>query len=259
MQVNGTNEDKEGRSTVQVNEEVKGQEEVYGYVCLINRVEGNRREVLVDQWPDFRVVLVKPGQQEVLHKKADTLKYVSIFTKDESRLRNILTGTDVHDWKQNFTLSVELQHEPIIKAVAANKGVPNTKTYFCHLMRLQDPSKLTAERLSFQASSVKESHAALINSKWKVGMSELTEPLIRGMIRNFPSCCVLDSEGRPVSCLLTYPSCTMGVMYTLPEYRQKGYAKALSTILAKKLHSEGYPVYCFFEEGNQASYRLLTS
>lgn len=108
-------------------------------------------------------------------------------------------------------------------------------------------------------SSVKESHAALINSTWKFGMGELTEPLVRSMIRNFPSCCVLDSDGQPVSWVLTYASCAMGVLYTLPAYRQKGYAKALVTVLAKKLHSKGYPTYGIVEQENQTSYTLFSS
>ncbi|XP_060727304.1 glycine N-acyltransferase-like protein 3 [Tachysurus vachellii] len=230
-------------------------QEVYGYVCRINRVDVDPTDVLVDQWPDFRVLLVKPGQQQ----DPDLIKDVCIFTKDKSCLMNVLTRTDVLDWKQDMILSVDLQHEAMIKAVAANKSVPINKTDVGHLMRLQDHSKLKAERLSFQVSSVKESHAALINSKWEVGMGERTEPLIRNMIRNFPSCCVLDSEGWPVSWLLSYPSCAMGPIYTLPEHRQKGYAKALVTILAKKLHSDGYPVYCFIKLENQPSYRLFTS
>ncbi|XP_053476129.1 glycine N-acyltransferase-like protein 3 [Ictalurus furcatus] len=68
-------------------------------------------------------------------------------------------------------------------------------------------------------------------------------------------CCVLDSEGRPVSWILTYASCAMGMLYTMPEHRRKGYAKDLVTTMAKKLRSEGYPVYCFIEEENQLSYR----
>lgn len=51
----------------------------------------------------------------------------------------------------------------------------------------------------------------------------------------------------------------MGMLYTVPEHRGKGYAKALVTVMSKRLHSQGYPVYCFIEEENQLSYRLFTS
>ncbi|MCI4376780.1 hypothetical protein PGIGA_G00192410 [Pangasianodon gigas] len=229
--------------------------QVYGYVFMINRVEADPIDVLVDQWPDFNVLLIRPQRQE----KADLFKEVCIFTKDETSLRSILIRTDIFDWKQYLCLSVDLCHKEMIKSVAVNRGVPDIKNYVCQLMTLQDPSNLTTDRLPLQVSSLNESHIALVNSTWKFGMGEFSERFIRNMIMNFPSCCVLDSEGRPVSWILTYASCAMGMLYTMPEHRQKGYAKALVTTLAKKLHSEGFPVYCFIEEENQPSYRLFTS
>ncbi|XP_053476416.1 glycine N-acyltransferase-like protein 3 isoform X1 [Ictalurus furcatus] len=230
-------------------------QEVYGYVAIINRAEVEPTDVLVDQWPDFSVLLVKPKWQQ----KPDLYRDVIVFTKDESCLRNILTRTDVLDWKQFISLSIDLQHEEMLKAVALNNGVPMNKICTSHLMSLEDPSNLPADKLSIQVSSVKESHVALINSTWKFGKGEFTEPMVRSMILNYPSCCVLDSEGQPVSWILTYSNCAMGMGYTLPEHRRKGYSKALATILAKKLHSGGYPVYCFVEEENQLAYRLLKS
>ncbi|MCJ8730962.1 hypothetical protein PDJAM_G00190210 [Pangasius djambal] len=229
--------------------------QVYGYVCIINRIEAYPTDVLVDQWPDFSVLLIRPKRQQ----KSDHFKAISIFTKDETTLRNILIGTDVLDWKQYLNLSVDLCHEEMLKLVAVSRGVPMNKDHVCHMMQLQNPSNLTHERLPIRVSSLNESHIALVNSTWKFGIGEFSEVFVRNIIMNFPSCCVLDSEGRPVSWILTYASCAMGMLYTMPEHRRKGYAKALITILAKKLHSEGFPVYCFIEEENQQSYRLFTS
>ncbi|KAF4089980.1 hypothetical protein AMELA_G00044400 [Ameiurus melas] len=230
-------------------------QQVYGYVFMINRVEADPIDVLVDQWPDFNVLLIRPQRQE----KADLFKDMCIFTKDETTLRNILVGTDVIDWKHYLCLSVDLCHKEMLKFVAASRSVPVKNDFPCYMMKLQNPSKLTTERLPVQVSSLNESHVALVNSIWKFGMGEFSERYIRDMIMNFPSCCVLDSEGRPVSWILTYASCAMGMLYTMPEHRRKGYAKALVSIMAKKLHSEGYPVYCFIEEENQLSYRFFTS
>ncbi len=81
--------------------------------------------------------------------------------------------------------------------------------------------------------------------------------MIRNMLAHLPSCCVLDAEGKPVSWILTYASCAMGMLYTLPEHRGKGYAKVLVSTMAKRLHAEGYPVYCFIEEENVVSYGLF--
>ncbi|XP_053476420.1 glycine N-acyltransferase-like protein 3 isoform X2 [Ictalurus furcatus] len=230
-------------------------QQVYGYVFMINRVEADPIDVLVDQWPDFNVLLIRPQRQE----KADIFKDMCIFTKDETTLRKILVGTDIIDWKQYLCLSVDLCHEEMLKFEAASRSVPMSKDHVCYMMKLQNPSNLTTERFPVQVSSLNESHVALVNSTWKFGMGEFSEWYIRDMIMNYPSCCVLDSEGQPVSWILTYSNCAMGMGYTLPEHRRKGYSKALVTILAKKLHSEGYPVYCFVEEENQLSYSLLKS
>lgn len=83
--------------------------------------------------------------------------------------------------------------------------------------------------------------------------------MIRNMVANFPSCCVLDAEGKPVSWILTFASCAMGVLHTLPEHRGKGYAKVVINTLAKRLHAQGYPVYGFREEENEVTNRLLKS
>lgn len=83
--------------------------------------------------------------------------------------------------------------------------------------------------------------------------------MIRDMIAHLPSRCVLDPEGRPVSWILTYACCAMGMLYTLPEHRGRGYAKALIGSMAKTLKAQGYPVFCFVEEENAVSYQLFTS
>ncbi|KAM9476919.1 glycine N-acyltransferase-like protein 3 isoform 2-T2 [Clarias gariepinus] len=222
---------------------------------MMNRVEVYPVDVLVDHWPDFNVLLIRPQQKE----NADLFKDNYIFTKDEASLRNMLIRTDIFDWKQYFCLSVDLRHMEMVKNVGLNQGVTNIRNYMFHQMTLRDPSKLTTERLPLQVSSLNESHVDLVNRTWKYGMGEFSGRLIRNMIVNFPSFCVLDAEGRPVSWILTYASGGMGMLYTLLEHRRKGYAKALVTIMAKKLHSEGYPVYCLIEEDNETSYRLFTS
>ncbi|XP_017550845.2 glycine N-acyltransferase-like protein 3, partial [Pygocentrus nattereri] len=153
----------------------------------------------------------------------------------------------------------DLSFEETMKAVAANRGVPGARLDVCHVMTLHDPSDLPTDRLSVQVSSLQESHAALVNSTWKFRIGEFSERIIRNMILNFPSCCVLDSDGQPVAWILTYCDCAMGILYTMPGHRRKGYAKALVSTMAKKLHSKGYPVYCFIEDDNRLSYRLFAS
>lgn len=51
----------------------------------------------------------------------------------------------------------------------------------------------------------------------------------------------------------------MGLLYTLPEHRGKGYAKVLISTMARQLSAEGFPVYCFIEEDNTLSYKVFTN
>lgn len=108
-------------------------------------------------------------------------------------------------------------------------------------------------------SSLDESHITLVNETWKFGEGEHSRSFIKNMICHYPTCCILDKNGQPVAWILTYAYCAMGMMYTQPAHRQKGYAKILISTMSKKLHDQGYPVFCFIEEENQVSYRLFTS
>uniref|UniRef100_A0A8C1TM98 Glycine N-acyltransferase-like protein n=1 Tax=Cyprinus carpio TaxID=7962 RepID=A0A8C1TM98_CYPCA len=225
--------------------------QVYGCIVQLNR-NGQRADpvsVLVDQWPEFRVLFIKPEFRE----KGDLFKDLTVFSKkDEVCLRDLLAHSDVIDWKMFFCLAAELHHEKMLEVVAINRGVPMKKEAVCYMLVLRDPSKL------LHLSSLNESHLELVNRSWKFGCED-SKLMIKNMILHFPSCCVLDSDNQPVAWILTYASCAMGMLYTLPEHRGKGYAKALVTIMSKRLHSQGYPVYCFIEEENHLSYSLFTS
>ncbi|XP_067277127.1 glycine N-acyltransferase [Pseudorasbora parva] len=231
--------------------------QVYGCIFQLNRT-GQRADpvsVFVDLWPDFRVLLIKPEFRET----GDLFKDLTVFSKKDVYLRELLAQTDVIDWNMYICLAAELHHEKMLEVVAINRGVPVKKAAECHMLVLQELSKQSqADSLSLKLSSLNESHLALVNSSWKFGC-EHSKRMIKNMILNFPSCCVLDADDQPVAWILTYPSCALGMLYTVPEHRGKGYAKALVTVMSKRLHSQGYPVYCFIEEGNQLSYRLFTS
>ena len=110
-----------------------------------------------------------------------------------------------------------------------------------------------------EISSLDESHISLVNKTWKFGEGEHSVEFIKNMIRYLPTCCVLDTDGQPVAWILTYNYCALGMLYTQPEHRGKGYAKILISAISKKLHTQGYPVFCFIEEENQHSFRIFNS
>lgn len=111
--------------------------------------------------------------------------------------------------------------------------------------------------LESRISSLNLAHVDTVNKAWKFGGGEQGHRNVKNLISNFPSCCIVDEQGEPVAWIMMYDFCAMGLLYTLPEHRGKGYAKLLISTMAKKLHADGYPVYCFIEEENMASYKLF--
>ncbi|XP_018522557.1 glycine N-acyltransferase [Lates calcarifer] len=228
--------------------------QVYSVLVLRNRVRSDPIKVYVDRWPEFSIIVCKPQYEQ----KGDLFKDMTVFANDEAILEEIIRKSSVIDWTRYLCLAMNLHHMEIFKAVASEKDVPSQNVAVCHMMILEDISQLPAiDSSGISLSSLDESHLDLVNQTWKFGKDEVAVRMIRNMIANFPSCCVVDAERKPVSWILTYATCAMGMLYTLPEHRGKGYAKVLISTLAKRLHAQGYPVYCFIEEENLVSYRLF--
>ncbi|TNM99874.1 hypothetical protein fugu_012907 [Takifugu bimaculatus] len=114
-------------------------------------------------------------------------------------------------------------------------------------------------QVASRISSLDLSHVDLVNKTWKFGGDEKGYSSITNLITNFPSCCITDEHGQPVSWILLYDYCAMGLLYTLHEHRGKGHAKVLISTMARRLIAEGFPVYCFIEEDNTLSYKAFTN
>ncbi|KAM4607987.1 glycine N-acyltransferase-like protein 3 [Polymixia lowei] len=233
---------------------------VYGFLYGMNRNKQSTLEVVVDTWPDFKVIICRPDSK---NKRAlDYMKKVTYYCMDEQVLQKMLAEENTIDWSTYFLIGgFDISHAPMLKEVSSTKGI-NTRTYtLVHLMYLPDCSLLPPSAVDSECESrmspLNDSHIELVNSTWKFGGNEKGYMIIKNLISNFPSLCITDGCGQPLSWILVYDYCAMGLLYTLPEYRGKGYAKVLVSCMAKKLHAQGYPVYCFIEEENTTSYVLF--
>ncbi|XP_029376431.1 glycine N-acyltransferase-like protein 3 [Echeneis naucrates] len=229
---------------------------VYGTLVLNKRVRADPVKFIVDKWPEFRVFICKPQclQEDDLFR--DTL----IFTTDPAALKEIVENSSVIDWTKYMRLGIDLCHVDVLKGMASEKNVSSNKITVCNVMTLQDMSRLPPiDSISSGISlgSLDESYVDLVAQTWKFGKGGAAKNMIRNMIVNFPSCCVLDADRKPVSWILTFSDCSMGMLNTLQEHRQKGYAKVVTITLARRLHAEGYPVYCLVEQQHESNIRLL--
>ncbi len=83
---------------------------------------------------------------------------------------------------------------------------------------------------SLKLSSLNESHLDLVTV---AGIWLWRQQLMIKIWFWLPLLLCLDSNDQPVAWILTYASCALGMLYTLPEHRGKGYAKALVTIMSE--------------------------
>ncbi|XP_077586578.1 glycine-N-acyltransferase-like protein 3 isoform X2 [Stigmatopora nigra] len=225
--------------------------QVYGLLYSLNRNKPSFVQVIVDTWPDFKVIICRPDQEN--KQSSEWSNKIMFYSLDETVLRRMLSQEDTIDWSSFF----------MIGEVSSQKKINCEHRAGAHLLYLPDASHLVApefdSKLKSRISSLQLSHAQLVNQTWKFGGDEKGLTKMRTLISHFPSYCISDGQGQPVSWLLLHEYLAMGVLYTLPEHRRKGYALILIYTMAQRLIAEGYPLFCYVEEGNKTPYKLFKS
>ncbi|XP_053189251.1 glycine N-acyltransferase-like protein 3 [Scomber japonicus] len=233
---------------------------VYGYLYGFNRNKPTTLEVVVDTWPDFKVIICRPDPKNKL--ASEFKKQVTYYSMDDQILRKMLTEDNVIDWSTHFLIAgLDFSHASMLKELSSAREVNNRVFTLVHLMYMPDCSHVLSpaidSEMESRISSLDLSHVDLVNKTWKFGGDKQGYHYIKHFISNFPSCCITDGQGQPVSWILMYDYCALGLLYTLPEHRGKGYAKVLVSTIAKILHAQGYPVYCYIEQDNTISQKFF--
>ncbi|XP_056590781.1 glycine N-acyltransferase-like protein 3 [Triplophysa dalaica] len=235
---------------------------VYGCIFNINRGTPHNLEIVADKWPDFSVIICTPKVKGVKDREGDFNMY-SIYSNDKDALKHLLKTPGVID-TDAFTLlaGVDIRHLAAVQEFADEHGIPWKVQCVMNVLMLQDTSHLCLKesyaRLRFPAVST--AHAHLVNSTWKYGGDANSYNSVLNYITHNPSVCIVEEDrSEPVSWLLLYQHCALGLLYTLPQHRRKGYAKLLVSIMSQNLLERGYPVYCFVEEENEPSHKLFSS
>uniref|UniRef100_A0A8C0GZH3 Glycine N-acyltransferase-like protein n=1 Tax=Chelonoidis abingdonii TaxID=106734 RepID=A0A8C0GZH3_CHEAB len=200
---------------------------VYGTVMTINWGNPAAQEVLVDSWPEFKVVLTRP-QREVASDDSD------LYTNTHTVYSRDLDGC----W-------------PVRLLSIGDR--PSASLITCA------PKHLGELDLAIRLSSLDVSHADLLNGMWSFGGNEKNRKYLATLIGHFPSVCLLNSDGHPVSWITSYPFGAMEPGYTLPQHWWHGYMGMLNNLLAKRLHALGYPSYSYMVVENYPMQRLQES
>uniref|UniRef100_A0A670IZM0 Glycine N-acyltransferase-like protein n=1 Tax=Podarcis muralis TaxID=64176 RepID=A0A670IZM0_PODMU len=254
---------------------------VYGAVVNINRGNPVGHEVIVDSWPDCKAVLTRP-RTEADTDNTDLYKNIyAAFYWDLDVYRRLLLDTDAVNWKQNFRLYGKrqffLRENPYVQKqtgflLATYSGCWPVLT----CVGLDDlsqkggswvlPTSLSilflpviSSRLdpSFTISTLQSSHVDILNETWPHGGNEQSRRFLDNMVKCFPSICILDSNGHPISWSIMDPLGAQIHGYTLPSHRRRGYLAIVMRALSMQIHAAGCPVYGHTALNNVQTQNLL--
>uniref|UniRef100_A0A670J086 Glycine N-acyltransferase-like protein n=1 Tax=Podarcis muralis TaxID=64176 RepID=A0A670J086_PODMU len=224
---------------------------VYGAVVNINRGNPVGHEVIVDSWPDCKVVLTRP-RTEADTDNTDLYKNIyAAFYWDLDVYRRLLLDTDAVNWnpcvqkQTGFLLATYSGCWPVLTCVGlddlSQKGgswVLPTSLSILFLPVIS--SRLDS---SFTISTLKSSHVDILNETWHHGGNEQSRRYLDNIVKCFPNICILDNNGHPISWGITDPLGAQIHGYTLPSHRRRGYLAIVLRALSMKSHVAGCPVY----------------
>ena len=123
----------------------------------------------------------------------------------------------------------------------------------CHLLTLENPP-YDQSNLIDEIDSLKIEDAEIVNKYYEY-KSDVSLDKIKDAIINRPSSCVR-IDGIPVSFALLHEDNSIGYMYTLEEYRRKGYAYEVTKDISLKTIKSGRLPYIHIAHGNDSSLKL---
>jgi len=123
----------------------------------------------------------------------------------------------------------------------------------CWLYYLE-PGDLREELIRHEIRPLRPEDAELVNEHWEFGSAESVE-YVRWRIEAGPSCAIFKGD-RPVSWALTHGDGQMGLMFTLPEARGKGYGLSVTVALAREILARGRIPFLYTLHDNLPAQRL---
>ncbi|CAH1253374.1 GLYATL3 [Branchiostoma lanceolatum] len=129
---------------------------------------------------------------------------------------------------------------------------PCDTAYYLH-KTCPSPEKMNTAGEKVIIAPLKPEHSQLVSKTWKFGGTPAAETYFHFQISTFPSACVYDQYGKPLSWILMNYYGSQGVGYTLPDHRGKRYFQLASRQLISVCLEKGYLPFLFIEEYNEAS------
>uniref|UniRef100_A0A1B6E224 Glycine N-acyltransferase-like protein n=1 Tax=Clastoptera arizonana TaxID=38151 RepID=A0A1B6E224_9HEMI len=166
---------------------------------------------------------------------------------DLTKLKEILKETNVINWSQR--VSFEATHEklnPILKELAEEKNLKYDH-YDYHQVWLPSmkAQNIKLENLSnnLELRNLEEQHADIVNNTWAYKRPGSLEFVQNSIVLNKGIGLFEKGCDSPMSWNTIQHFYGLGMLYTLEEYRKKGYASVVTLALSKDLADSGIDPY----------------
>uniref|UniRef100_A0A8C8SBL4 Glycine N-acyltransferase-like protein n=1 Tax=Pelusios castaneus TaxID=367368 RepID=A0A8C8SBL4_9SAUR len=182
--------------------------QVHGSVRTINHENPAGHEVLVDTWPDFKVVCTQPRTEVPF----------LINTLGVEALRWLLPGT-------HPTVVAPVLWAWLGLALDSRIYSPGVKHDSDLLLPQLDQilSIVLVWAKGVRLLSLDVSHMDLVNEMWAMGGNKHSRRYLESLIRRFPNFCLLDTSDSPVCWGLSDMFGAMMCSFTLPQHRGHGH------------------------------------
>ncbi|KAL1787566.1 glycine N-acyltransferase Keg1 [Sigmodon hispidus] len=248
---------------------------VYGTVFHMNQGNPFQVKALVDKWPDFNTIVIRPEEQDMTDDLDHYTNTYLIYSKDPNNCQKFLGSSEVINWKQHLQIqSTQSSLDKVIQSLGAiNLG--KVKHTQCFLYMIPEtakkllPSMIDAKKIVqssdkpkplnqelFKFGSLDVTHAALVNSIWHFGGNEKSQKFIERCIHNFPSFCLMGPEGTPVSWSLMDHTGELRMGGTLPQFRGHSLIYHLALHQIQTLGNLGFPMYAHTDKTNFTIHRM---
>uniref|UniRef100_A0A287A7E5 Glycine N-acyltransferase-like protein n=1 Tax=Sus scrofa TaxID=9823 RepID=A0A287A7E5_PIG len=102
---------------------------VYGTIFHMNQGNPFKLKALVDKWPDFNTVVIRPQEQEMTDDFDHHTNTYQIYSKDLKNCHEALSTSDVINWKQHLQIqSSQPSLDEVIQNLATTKFIKVKQT-----------------------------------------------------------------------------------------------------------------------------------
>uniref|UniRef100_A0A8C2MHV2 Glycine N-acyltransferase-like protein n=1 Tax=Cricetulus griseus TaxID=10029 RepID=A0A8C2MHV2_CRIGR len=217
----------------------------YGTVFHMNKGNPFKVKALVDKWPDFNTVVIRPQEEDMTDDLDHYTNTYLIYSKDPVNCQKFLGSSEVINWKQH--LQIQSSQSSLDKVIEhlADINLGNVKHTQCFLYMVFDTAKKLLPSL-VDSKNLVQSNQAFILSPLCQSISLLSRPVFT----------LTTFLGIPVSWCLMDHTGELRMGGTLPQYRRQGLIYHISHHQIHTLGNLDIPLYVHVDKSNLTMQRV---